>query len=1321
VALVLLVATGAAVTGWLWQSNAGLRAIVALADRALPARLTVQQASGSLADGFAFEELVYASPDVMVRVERLHARLDDFALGLSLAALRFDFGELLAERVTVQVRPKDAPSAALPASIASPVRVSAQRLAVGVFDYRTAAAPAPALFTLRGLDTRAAIGPDGYHISEGRVGFGPAHAPLQAQLSGKLGGAPPFVLDVRGRLSGSLRERPLQADLQASGSLVDLLLNADVREQPATADVKPAADAPRGRLVARLASFDALALRALSADLANIDPAAWIAGAPTARLAVRAELEPRPGADFTVGGPVQVDNLDPGPIDRRRIPVRRARAQITASANALAVADIAAELVRGSARGRFDIDPSQPAAWRAQVTFSGVDPAALHSRLRPFTLDGQATVVHRQGDTAVSGQARNRAGLPLQATVDLHASAQRVRIDAAQLTLGRGSAHVRGEVQLMGARGARLTGSVVELDTSLLAAGLEARLTGSFEVDGVLAPTPAGRASFALTDSQVFGRPLAGRGALTLADDASLDVDAALSMRSARLTARGGLGAAGRSLALELVAPQVADLGLPLSGRVTAHALLTGAWQAPAVDAQVEAAALRVGDHRIGELQAVASYGGGSDGTLALQASAVDHRFRTNPMLSLQTATLRADGRLSAHRIELAASNEEAQPVTLELAGGWQPAAGRERARWQGEVRRATAGKPLDLQLGAAAPLSTDFSQWSIGPIDMTLAGARVEQARVEVADGVFSTSGRFADLRPSALRSSTASALLVRGAAPPPPTTLRGHWQLRLGAQADGNLLIERSGGDIVAGSTPMGLTDLRAEAVLKANRLQASALLAGTVAGRAEAQLAAEVEHSEAGWRLAQQRPLAASLDLDLPSIAWVNSLLSETVRANVRIGGELKGGLRVDGTPAEPSAKGAFSGSGLRVAWVEQGMRLENGTLTGRVDGNTIVLDELKFVGKPLVAPGDRRAAQALAREKSADDGLVALNGQLQLRDLSGVLQVRAVRMPFLQRADRWVVATGGANIVFDQKRVQLNGAVAANAGFVDFSRSDLPSLSGDVQVVRASEPATSREAPIGLNFDIGIDLGEGFYLRGAGLDSRIEGQARLRADGRGAIRATGTVEAKDGIYEGFGQKLAIERGRVNFQGPLENPGLDVLALRRGLPVDVGVSITRTAANPLIKLYSSEPMADHQILSWLVLGRAAEDTDPAQDRVALATAAAGLLAGGGEGISTQLARRLGVDEFSLRTGAVGGVGSLLPRSAVAGSVRGSPSTVSEEIVTVGKRLSENVTISYERATSGADNLVQIAYRLTQRLSVLARAGTENALNLVYTFTFD
>ena len=41
--------------------------------------------------------------------------------------------------------------------------------------------------------------------------------------------------------------------------------------------------------------------------------------------------------------------------------------------------------------------------------------------------------------------------------------------------------------------------------------------------------------------------------------------------------------------------------------------------------------------------------------------------------------------------------------------------------------------------------------------------------------------------------------------------------------------------------------------------------------------------------------------------------------------------------------------------------------------------------------------------------------------------------------------------------------------------------------------------------------------------------------------------GTVSTVGGSYRGYGQSLVIERGVVNFQGPLDAPGLNIVALR------------------------------------------------------------------------------------------------------------------------------------------------------------------------------
>lgn len=1330
---------------WTWRSTAGLEFVIAAVNRLTPVKLSAQGASGSLAHGFAFDQFTYVSPTVTVRLDRVVVRIDDLDAGLSLDALRIALAELTADRLKVEVRPSDPPSTGLPVNIASPVRVSAERLALGLFDLETGAGSTASRFSLRAIEGKVAIGPDGYRVSGGHLGLGPSGAGLDAEFEGQLDGTRPFAIDVRGRLrdqlapdtagrtrtqAGTVARVPLQADFTATGSLVNLVVGASVQPQPGTL---PGTLSPRGTARAQITSFEAPYIRELVADLKDIDPAAWIGGAPSARLDLHAELKPAPGPAFVARGPVRVTNTAPGTIDAKQLPVRQASATVEASSAALRISNAVVELTRGSARGGFDLEFARADQWRAQAQFTGVDPSTVHGRLRAAALDGRAEVIHATGDTWVRGQVRSMRGPPLAADFDLRANPSRVKIDTAQVRLGAGSARVSGEIRLAGGAASRVEGTLVDFDPSLLVPAFPARLNGSFLVDGVIEPKPAGTVQFALVNSQALGRPLAGRALVSVDARGQLDVDADLKFADASLVARGGLGAEGKSLNIGLTAPSLKALGLPLEGRAVARARLAGELQAPAIDTTVEMFRLRFDRHQIDEVQAVASYSGGNDGTLSLQASAANHRFMRNPMLSLQTVTLRADGRLRDHRIELRANNEQAQPINALLVGGWSSSAparagaAPSRPEWRGELRSASAGRPLDLELRAPAPIRTNFSNGSFGPFDLSLAGARVEQVRVDLADGVFSTAGRFTDFRPSALRGASGNLIPAterltggNGTARPGPISFSGNWRLRLGAQADGSLLIERTSGDIDAGGTSMGISDVRFAATLKANRLQASARMNGMRAGRIEADVTADVEPTEDGWRIAQRKPLALRAEADLPSIAWLNALLSEAVRANVRLGGSASAKLVVEGTPESPRAQGAMSGENLRVAWIDQGVRLENGKLAGRVDGGTIILDELRFAGKPQVAPAGRRVRDYIARESLEGEGFVEMNGQLELRSLSGVLQVRAVSMPFLQRADRWVRASGGANIVFDQHHVQLNGAVAANAGYIDFSRPNLPSLSSDVQVVRSSDaPPSQRESPIGLNLDLGIDLGPAFYLHGMGLDSRIDGQLRLRAEGPTAIRANGVVEAKDGVFEAFGQKLMIERGRVNFQGPLDNPGLDILAVRRGLPVEVGVSVTRSAQNPLIRLYSDQSLPESQILSWLVLGRLPEETG--LDRAALATAAYSLLSGTGEGMGSQITQRFGIDEIGLRSGELASAGSILPRSSVAGNVRGTTSGTAGDFITVGKRLSDNITVSYEQAIAGAASLVQVSYQLTRRLSIMGRAGTENAIDLVYTFTFD
>ena len=101
-------------------------------------------------------------------------------------------------------------------------------------------------------------------------------------------------------------------------------------------------------------------------------------------------------------------------------------------------------------------------------------------------------------------------------------------------------------------------------------------------------------------------------------------------------------------------------------------------------------------------------------------------------------------------------------------------------------------------------------------------------------------------------------------------------------------------------------------------------------------------------------------------------------------------------------------------------------------------------------------------------------------------------------------------------------------------------------------------------------------------------------------------------------------------LRFTGPLDNPALDILAIRPNLSVRVGVQINGTALAPRVRLYSSPELPDAEKLAWLVLGRSA--AAGGAESAVLQQAAIALLGSRG-GMSGGIAQAFGLDEISFR----------------------------------------------------------------------------------------
>jgi translocation and assembly module TamB len=408
--------------------------------------------------------------------------------------------------------------------------------------------------------------------------------------------------------------------------------------------------------------------------------------------------------------------------------------------------------------------------------------------------------------------------------------------------------------------------------------------------------------------------------------------------------------------------------------------------------------------------------------------------------------------------------------------------------------------------------------------------------------------------------------------------------------------------------------------------------------------------------------------------------------------RLGGQLRTSASVGGRFGAPEYTGEVVGSELAVRNLLQGVDVRDGELAVTLRGADAKVERFLFKG---------------------GDGELRLTGGASFGATPRAqLRMQASRFRVLGRVDRRIVVSGSADLALQAKRITLDGRVVVDEGLIDVSRADAPSLGGDVVVERrpaaapapASPPADRSRSPGPLanaNVALVVELGDKLRLRGRGLDTTLAGDLYITAP-NGRLAINGTVRAEHGTFEAYGQKLDIERGALVFTGAVENPRLDILAVRPDLDLRVGVAVSGGALNPRVRLFSEPEMGELDKLSWLVMGRASEGLGRA-DTALLQRAAVALLAGQGSGggPTDALLKNIGLDELSLR-------------QTEEGDVR-------DTVVTVGKQLSQRWYVGYERGVNATTGTWQLIYRVARRLTVRAQGGEDNALDVIWTWRWN
>lgn len=753
--------------------------------------------------------------------------------------------------------------------------------------------------------------------------------------------------------------------------------------------------------------------------------------------------------------------------------------------------------------------------------------------------------------------------------------------------------------------------------------------------------------------------PVSGKGALSSHNGQTQIESVQLKSGDAQLDLNGSV-AEQWDLNWVLHAPDLQQLMPTLAGAVDASGTLSGARDQPRVQTHATVQSLVAADTRLASLQL--------DADLSLRPGAqliLTGRGKTLQLAGRKFDSLAVDlaGPLERHSITMLAQGT-ADKLDIGAQGGW------DGKRWSGRLERGDWKVP---ELGA----------WALqGPVGMRLAvengtidsacwqqlNAKLcaqldytpteRQVKASLTDWPLSQLQQYLppDVR---IGTSTMSAQLdaqlpIQGAA-------RAEAQLQV---SPGTLTWNNSGH---ASQTDFG--GAKGEMHLDAKGLRSAMQLRLT--GTDQLSLQANLPGYQPGVAPEKQR-LEGQLRGEVRDFELLNAMLDavDGVSGVVRLDAALAGTL------AAPAMRGEMRLTDGRAFIGPAGVQLEDWQLTLAGD------------------PGDGKLRiQSSARSGS---GTVELDGwlaQLGSNELTAELHVGGSGFEAVNLPEARVLVTPDLTCKIRSLTAEVTGTV-----HIPEARIEPRDLSGAVTPSKDVVLVTQGEAPPPgwqVSNRIKLSLGDKVQFNGFGLKGRLTGALDVTDLPNRVPRARGELAVKDGLYKAYGQELKIEQGRVLYRdSPLDNPALDVRAVRKTGDVTAGVRVLGTAQDPTAELYSNPSLPQADALSYLLLGRPVAGASSSEGEL-LFKAASSLGLKGGNLLAESIGNTFGLDEVS-----VGG-GDDLDSAAL----------------TIGKYLSPRLYVNYSVGLLDAANRVQMRYQLSKRLSVQTETGTATGGDILYT----
>lgn len=252
-----------------------------------------------------------------------------------------------------------------------------------------------------------------------------------------------------------------------------------------------------------------------------------------------------------------------------------------------------------------------------------------------------------------------------------------------------------------------------------------------------------------------------------------------------------------------------------------------------------------------------------------------------------------------------------------------------------------------------------------------------------------------------------------------------------------------------------------------------------------------------------------------------------------------------------------------------------------------------------------------------------------------------------------------------------------------------------VSPDAVIVDEQSAQAEVEEKMKILTNLNLSLGNDVSFQGFGLNSKLTGKVNLLKETQRQFFTSGYVSVTEGNYKAYGQELTIDRGRLLFQGPYENPGIEIIAsrtIRDDENTRVGLEITGTLQRPKATMLPTK-FSDSEAMMMLLTGKPLGEASKA-DASMLVSAMSGLGGDSGGSLTSGITRFFGVDQLEVK----------------------SEDGLEQSELWVGKYLTPRLLVRYVVGIFDQAFRLGMEYQLTERLRIEAESGETQSVDMVY-----